>query len=270
MSPQFTRTRLLILCKTYPSPSEKYTETSCIAAMTEEGRLIRLYPVPFRLLEESARFSKWQWIEADIAKASNDHRQESHRVRADTLTCLGDPLSTRNLWAERRPWLEKLRSFRSFAALERARTDEGVTLGLLRQPRIASLQSSPVRDPEWTEDELAKLTQLQGDLFADPERLALRRLRKLPYEFHYEYRGQDEPASVLNRHKIVDWEVGALYWNVVRDGTAGWEQALRRKLEQELPAADLMLLMGTIHRFPDQWLIVSLIYPPRQEYLRLL
>jgi hypothetical protein len=24
-----------------------------------------------------------------------------------------------------------------------------------------------------------------------------------------------------------------------------------------------MFLMGTIHRFPDQWLIVSLIYPPK-------
>jgi hypothetical protein len=24
-----------------------------------------------------------------------------------------------------------------------------------------------------------------------------------------------------------------------------------------------MFLLGTIHRFPNQWLIVSLIYPPR-------
>jgi hypothetical protein len=24
-----------------------------------------------------------------------------------------------------------------------------------------------------------------------------------------------------------------------------------------------MFLMGTIHRFPNQWLIVSLIYPPK-------
>jgi hypothetical protein len=26
-----------------------------------------------------------------------------------------------------------------------------------------------------------------------------------------------------------------------------------------------MFLMGTIHRFPEQWLIASLIYPPRQR-----
>jgi hypothetical protein len=26
-----------------------------------------------------------------------------------------------------------------------------------------------------------------------------------------------------------------------------------------------VFLMGTIHRFPNQWLIVSLIYPPKQQ-----
>lgn len=28
---------------------------------------------------------------------------------------------------------------------------------------------------------------------------------------------------------------------------------------------DMMLLMGTMHRFPDQWLGVSLIYPPMPQ-----
>ena len=44
--------RILILCKTYPSPSAKYAETSCVAGMSEAGRLIRLYPVPFRLVAD--------------------------------------------------------------------------------------------------------------------------------------------------------------------------------------------------------------------------
>ena len=25
---------------------------------------------------------------------------------------------------------------------------------------------------------------------------------------------------------------------------------------------ELLILMGTIHRFPDQWLIVGFVYPP--------
>jgi hypothetical protein len=66
------------------------------------------------------------------------------------------------------------------------------------------------------------------------------------------------------RHKIVDWEAGALFWNVHGDHGPNWESPFRAKLEHELPAKDLMFLMGTIHRFPDQWLIVSLIYPPKR------
>ena len=66
------------------------------------------------------------------------------------------------------------------------------------------------------------------------------------------------------RHKIVDWEAGALYWTCRSKYRDRWEAAFRAKLEQDLPAADLMFLMGTIHRFPDQCLIVSLIYPPKQ------
>ena len=84
--------RVLILCKTYPSPSAKYAETSCVAGMTENGRLIRLYPVPFRLVSDDQQFKKWQWITARFEKARDDHRPESHRVFVDTIACDADPL----------------------------------------------------------------------------------------------------------------------------------------------------------------------------------
>ena len=54
--------RALILCKTYPSPSSKYAETSCVAGMTEDGKFIRLYPVPFRLVADEQQFKKWKRI----------------------------------------------------------------------------------------------------------------------------------------------------------------------------------------------------------------
>jgi hypothetical protein len=266
----FKKTRLLVLCKTYPSPSSGYVETSCVAAMTEDGRLIRLYPVPFRLLDEDAKFKKWQWIEADIAKASDDHRPESHRIRADTLQCIGEPISTRNEWADRRYWLQKIPGYQSFEDLDRDRVDKGVTLGLLTCQRIESLQIKRARQPAWTEDELAKLSQAQGALFTEQDGRALRELRKVPYDFHYEYRPVAESAGDSQCHKIVDWEAGALFWNLQRSHPENWEAAFRQKLEQDLPSADLMLLLGTIHRFPDQWLIVSLIYPPHARNLPLL
>jgi hypothetical protein len=33
-------------------------------------------------------------------------------------------------------------------------------------------------------------------------------------------------------------------------------------LEEDFSKKDLLFLMGTVHRFPAQWLIVGLFYPP--------
>src|ERR1035441_1128218 len=249
------RAKILILCKTYPSPSANYVETSCVAAMEEDGRLLRLYPVPFRLLDDESQFKKWQWIEADIEKAKDDHRPESHRIRADTIRCVGKPLPTSGSWALRREQIELIESFATFNELDRARVERGVTLGLLPAGRILALDVTAAKHPDWTDDERQKLVheQTQGNLFATPEASALRTLRKLPFNFHYRYCGATDPEGTENRHKIVDWEAGALYWNVVGRYGESWERPFRQKFEKALPACDLTFLMGTIHRFPDQW-----------------
>ena len=175
--------RILVLCKTYPSPSAKYSETSCVAGITEPGNLIRLYPVPFRLVNDVQQFKKWQWISARIKRSPDDRRTESYR---------------------------------------------------------------------------------QGSLFEETDR-DLRLLRKLPYDFHFRYQFNTLSGPMQYRHKIVDWEVGALFWNLKRAHGQNWETPFRAKIEQQLPSKDLMFLMGTIHRFPGQWLIVSLFYPPKLQ-----
>jgi hypothetical protein len=59
--------------------------------MEEDGKLIRLFPVPFRLVDDEKQFKKWQWIKARVEKASKDHRPESHKVFVDTIVCEGEP-----------------------------------------------------------------------------------------------------------------------------------------------------------------------------------
>ncbi|WP_211114121.1 hypothetical protein, partial [Skermanella aerolata] len=58
-----------------------------MAGMMEDGTLIRLFPVPFRLINDSQQFKKWQWITARVVKSKVDHRPESHRIFVDTITC---------------------------------------------------------------------------------------------------------------------------------------------------------------------------------------
>ena len=256
------RIRLLVLCKTYPSPSAQYVETSCVAAMEETGRLVRLYPVPFRLMQDDVQFRKWQWIEADIEKARKDHRPESHQIRVDNLKVVGDALSTAGDWADRRVWLDRLQMHSAFGDLDAARVSSGVSLGLLKPAKVLALEIEPARQMDWTAEERAKLLQAQnqGSLFSEAEQ-DITMLKKVPFDFYYRYQ---DPGGAEWRHKISDWEAGALYWNVVRKHGDAWQVPFREKLGRALPENDLMFLMGTIHRFQDQWLIVSLIYPPRR------
>lgn len=253
--------RILILCKTYPSPSAKYVETSCVAGMDESGRLLRLFPVPFRLVAEEQQFRKWQWIRARIRKASDDRRPESYRISVDTIEVDGEPLPTRNEWRERRQAIASVPVYDIFADLDDARRTQHVTLGLLRPGQLVDLHITKAATTDWSEDEIAKLMQAerQGTLFdQDTEQRSLRLLKKIPYDFHYLYMGSD---GKVVRHKLVDWEAGALFWNIHRK--PNWQALFRQKYLEEFSTKDVMFLMGTIHRFPDQWLIVSVLYPPR-------
>jgi hypothetical protein len=214
--------RILILAKTYPSPSAQYMETSCVAGISEQAVMRRLYPVPFRMIEDGQQFKKWQWIEVRVEKANKDHRPESHKVYVDTISC-GNVIDAKWEWAARSEWLDKIPSFQSFEALDAARLSEGLSIALLRPKSVLGLDVVKARNPKWTEDEKE------------------------------------------HRHKIVDWEAGALYWNCRRNHGDDWEAPFRAKLEGQLGGKDLMFLMGNQHRFQDQWLIISLIYPPKRK-----
>jgi hypothetical protein len=259
------RRRILILCKTYPSPSAKYVETSCVAGMDDAGQLVRLFPVPFRMVEDERQFRKWQWISARVRHATDDRRPESHRLSVDTIELHGEPLSTRDAWAERRQAIDRVEVIDDFADLERARLDRGVSLGLVRPGRLISMDITPASSPEWSDDEIAKLmqAQLQGSLFDElAEQRSLKTLKKLPFDFHYRYQCGSADRAIEHRHKLVDWEAGALYWNICR--RPDWQSAFRQKFMVEFSEKDVLFLMGTIHRFPHQWLIVSVLYPPKR------
>lgn len=257
-----TKEELLILTKTYPSPSAQYRETTCVAAINKEGQMRRLFPVPYRLLDGSAQFKKWEWISARLAVPDKDHRPESRRIDADSIERPGHVLETRHGdWSERLRWIEP-HILPSFAALEDRRQTAGLTLGFLRVSKIRDLKISTVKQADWTEADKIKLTQ--DGLFDSVEIKKRQPLRKLPYDFHYTYECAGPGTTEVNTHKLTDWEIGALYWNCFTAyGPTGWEAKFRHRLETQFSQKDLILLMGTIHRFPDQWLIVGIVYPPR-------
>ncbi|MCW5600436.1 hypothetical protein [Nitrosomonas sp.] len=259
--------RILILAKTYPSPSAQYIETSCVAGINQDGLMRRLYPVPFRMINASQQFKKWQWINVRIEKARKDHRPESHKLYVDTIECL-ETITTKNEWNDRREWINRIPSFESFDAIDSARLNNRISIALLRPKKLIKLEIQGSRNQDWTEEEKEKLTreQMQGNLFSEIEaKLQVKELRKVPFDFYFRYLCDTLDGEKEYRHKIVDWEASMLFWKCRRSHGANWEAPFRAKLQDQLGNNELMFLLGNQHRFQDQWLIISLIYPPKRK-----
>ncbi len=248
--------KLLILTKTYPLPSADYIEHVCVVAVNENGELRRLYPIPYRLLDTDKQFERWQWISARIERSS-DQRPESHNIDCDTIKILST-IPPKDAWNERLQVIDP-HLVPNFSALEARRQQTKQSIGVIK-PQNISLKITPQEPPDWTAKELQNL-QKQG-LFHNNCVKNRPILRKVPYQFRYDYECATDAGIERFSHLVTDWEVGALYWNCVANYRDRWEKYVRMKLEDEFRTKDLRFLMGTIHRFPNEWLIVGLIYPP--------
>jgi hypothetical protein len=257
--------KLLVIAKTYPTPSQKYIETTCVAALNEQGEMRRIYPVPYRFLEQEQTFTKWQWVEATLGIPNDDRRPESRRIDTDSIS-VGNQISTgkNRDWQERLLWIQP-HIVSSFAELEQRRQATGETLGILKVSQLLELEITPT-EPSWSVKEQEKLSQdlRQPGLFDDPKKQRPL-LEKIPCTFHYRYSIDTPNGPEESRHMITDWEAGALYRNcVLKDGTE-WKESFRQRYESEFSDKDLYFVMGTMHRFPNQWLIISVIYPRKSK-----
>ncbi len=138
--------RVLITVRTYPTPARKGVEVSCTAGVTSDGESIRLYPIPYRSLEEDKRFAKYEWIEVDVAKARSDPRPESYIPNLATIRRDG-AISTADGWRERKQLLKPLIK-PSLCAIRAEREANGFpTLGLFK-PKIDRLVIGPSKQPD--------------------------------------------------------------------------------------------------------------------------
>lgn len=250
----WTRKRVLITVKTYPVPARQGVEVSCTAGVTEERRWVRLFPVPFRLLEGEQQFNKYDWIDVDLQKAS-DQRPESFKLNANTIH-IGTSVPPTDGWRARWEVLKPLVAD-SMCALQRERNQNGYpTLGLVRPRRIDGLDIEAVDTPDWTPKELEILSQ--SDLFG--ERSA--RLEKLPFRFGYRFLCAD-PACHGHNMKCTDWEIAQAYRSWRRTYKEDWENKFRARFEEDMRSKyDTHFFVGTVRNHPDAWIIVGLFYPP--------
>lgn len=164
---------ILIVVKTYPEISTKYTETVCTAGILADTKtLVRLYPVRFRYLEGKQQFKKYQWIKADIDKATADPRPESYNIDPNSIK-LGEIMLAGKSWEERCAWLLNENTvFPSVEALRAAQENNRTSLGIVR-PKAVNRVIIRMRDEKEVAGAIAKKDSVvkQLDFFEEKKDL---------------------------------------------------------------------------------------------------
>lgn len=240
-------------------PAKKGIEVSCTGGITEDGKWIRLFPVPYRFLDGDKQFKKYEWIKVSVTKATNDPRPESFKLNADTIE-IGKSISTKNEWRARRELIKPLLCH-SMCQIRRERDEaDWPTLGIFKPAEIRRLIIEPAEQPEWTADQLADLKQTLLFQTSPP-----RALEKIPYSFKYDFRCADVACS---GHQMIctDWEMCQSYRRWRKAYRDKWEMVFRERYERDMiEKFDTHFYVGTIHQYPNAWIIVGLFYPPRSQ-----
>jgi len=265
------RKRIYITVKTYPTLSEKYAELVCTAGISEDGSWVRLYPLPFRKLDNEQKYKKYQWIEADIERNTSDFRIESYKVlNIDTIKVI-EPKNTKVNWEERKRILFK--SEKLYTNLEEiinlAKAPPYHSLAIFKPTKFLDFYSEET-ERDWPKNKIEQIREKakQLSLFQTPDELIeeFKVVQKLPYLFKYKFEDDQGKESNL---MIEDWEVGALYLNCLRNANGDEEKALekvREKYWDELMNNDIFFFLGTRksdhHLAQNPFSIVGVFYPP--------
>lgn len=273
------KTKVLITVATYPLPSRSYDELVCTAGVLENGKWIRIYPVPLKFLtglrkDGKIESFKYNWIELDLNKRTDDFRPESHSPAHYDFSDIQTygKVNTDDNWAERKKYCFA----NVYTSLDKLFADskepKNVSLATFKPTKIVGFEIAEEENREW-KDEWKEIRK-QGDLF-DTDKSPEILIPKLPYKFYYRF--QDE-AGRESRLMIEDWEIGALYWNCLRSTEGNEQKALegvREKYENEfLKKKDIYLFLGTTmewhrRRATNPFVIIGVFYPKKELQTKL-
>ena len=273
MNPE--KTKVFITVKTYPTLSSKYDELVCTAGITDKGKWVRIYPVPFRKLDWKKRYKKYQWIEVDLIDNESDFRPESHKP-----VNRGESIITKELvtdWEERKNIIFEEKVYTNIDTLiKEAKNKEICTsLAIFKPQDIVNFKIESA-EREWNADKVKQIEDnaQQLNLFnSDKPHEIFNIVKKLPYKFSYVFKDDSGKQSTM---MIEDWEIGALYWNCLekyKDERIA-VQKVKQKYFDEFKNKDLYLFLGTTKLFhnrgPNPFIIIGVFYPPKNNQMSLL
>ncbi len=269
--------RVLITVKTYPTLSQSHVELVCTAGLRPDGTWIRIYPVPFRLLDAEHQFTKWTWVELPLMRRVKDRRPESFSPVDRNDITIGETIGTTDGWRERCEWaLKRTRVWSDLTELIESGKRDEVSLATFRPAQIVGFEWQKA-EPSWDAQKLAAVEkQLEQRDFLEPSSIRenFKPANKVPYDFYYKFSDKHGRRSSM---RILDWEIGMLYWNCLKiaEGNEGVAlEKVRERYETDFLRKDLHLFLGTTYewhsRAPNPWVIIGVFAPPRRNQLDLL
>lgn len=261
--------RIYIVAKTYPTISEKYSELVCTAGVLEDGSWIRLYPVPFRLLDDNQKYPKYTWVQVEVERNTADFRPESYRPNIHTMKV--EPIADKPDWNERRRIVFKNKCIYTNlqTLIEKAKSDK-TSLAVFKPTRILDFIIEP-DNREWDPKKIANLQNLskQLNIFQSIKEIEeeFKVVRKVPYKFSYYF---EDDIGKKSKMMIEDWEIGMLYFHCLQKANGNESVAVakvRKKYYDEFLNRDIYFFLGTTKQFhnisPNPFIIIGIFYPPK-------
>jgi len=259
---------LLVLVKSYPLPSQSLGEAVCVIGLSKELGFVRIYPVPFRRLEDDKQFRKYEVIRLRVKEPRNDPRPNTFRPELDSIEVIESKLSSADKWRARKDWIIPFRSD-SMCGIQQERDRSNVSMGFFRPQEVLDITQEEA-DPNWSPRDLAKLSQ--EDLFMTREK---KLLEKIPYNWKYKYKCE-APGCGGHTQTIIDWEINAFYLkNIKGQGItdpAEVHDMIKEKFLVELCGSDkdTHFFTGNMLKHPSTFLILGVFWPPIERQMTLI
>ena len=263
--------KLLITVKSPPYPSKGHRELVCTAGLTDKGEWVRIVPIPYRYLDKSKKYEKFDWVELEVTKHDKDPRFETYRpVDLNGIKVIGH-IDTRDKWRERRKIFERkiesslcqcIKVFRK--KCEDGNQYEAQSLFMIKPYEVTGFvieEDSPDWKPEW------QLLFEQEPLFKE---MKMKPLDKIPYKFFYEFKCCSGcPGHKL---KIEDWEIYELARQYIDHPDKLKEKVKQQYAKNFVEKKNLHFFIGSQlqwHRRKGKnpYLIIGVFYPPKDNQI---
>jgi hypothetical protein len=176
----------------------------CAGVDLSNSQLVRLYPIPFRDLDNESKFKKYSIIEVDCFFPNDDRRPESLRVNSDSIKVITTLDTDKGTWKKRKDIVLKV-PITSMCQIYKDTEEKDLSLGIIKPENVTFERSKQsLSDQQSREACYAQLS------FFNKRKNAI---EEIPYNFYYNFKCGLVDNCLGHKLSIIDWEIGQAFRN---------------------------------------------------------